>query len=115
MKKGSVLYGAFCVNRYPPELSCFSRRSFLDELAQTALGAAGNILVDQVLGCCFVETASGRAKFRLSLLKVATRYGFADFLDLSSQGGSGRAISNTMCFALAKTFLGTAGIWHVKR
>lgn len=90
------------------------RSDRFDHLVQTALGAIGRVLMQQVLGCGLVDFLLSNTKLGLSGRCVASFDGVTDAAKLAAKRASFGAVRDAEFFVLAETLLRTIGIWHVK-
>lgn len=85
----------------------------LHRRAEPALGPGGGIAMDDIASGCLIEFFACQSEFALGLLVISGSDGSADTTNGATHVAADAPVSETADFALAESFFGALGIWHV--
>lgn len=112
VRQGTIIKEKFAPNRVD-SWALASRLQILDRLGQSALRTSGCVSVDDVLSGCLVELFGGNLEGGSAGLDVTCGDRRTDATDSRTNSRTDRTIVQSASLALAETFLGTGGIWHL--
>lgn len=69
--------------------------------------------MNYVASSSLIELLASQSKFALGLFLIACGNGFTETTDRAAHVRADATVSETADFALAESFLGAGGIWHV--